>query len=202
MPVKLSVSASPASSWDPLRMVHRTNCLLCSAKVPLIGKIGVCALDVKARSKPSQSILTRLQAKGDFEVIVFGDKVILDEGMSLCSYVRSHLLTRCYCADVENWPEWYVHDSDLFRQSILTYIAISSLRSSPMDSLWTRLLLTQSYENRSASMICQCRRSYGTVACAFASLIRWECRLRNGWKSTEMVARLSSQPNWLSSCTN
>ena len=49
------------------------------AKPASLGVVGVCALDIKSESKPSRNILNRLASKG-FEVVVFGDKVIFDEG--------------------------------------------------------------------------------------------------------------------------
>lgn len=53
-----------------------------SAKRPPV-VLGICAMDVKARSKAMREIITRLVdiEKGGVEVKIFGDVVILEEGM-------------------------------------------------------------------------------------------------------------------------
>ncbi len=60
--------------------------------------LGVCAMDVKARSRAMREIIIRLveRARGTIEVKVFGDKVILDEGKS-CKLFRRGVsdIARC-----------------------------------------------------------------------------------------------------------
>lgn len=59
---------------------------LTGGKAPVV-TLGVCAMDVKARSKAMREILTRLVdiEKGGVDVQIFGDVVILEEGECLSS---------------------------------------------------------------------------------------------------------------------
>ncbi|KAF2712234.1 hypothetical protein K504DRAFT_464312 [Pleomassaria siparia CBS 279.74] len=57
---------------------------------PFKGSIGLCALESKARSKPARSIFGKLN--GEFDVKVFGDKIILDEEVTnwpVCDFLVS-----------------------------------------------------------------------------------------------------------------
>ena len=66
--------------------------------------LGVCAMDVKARSKAMREILTRLveRAKSAIEVKVFGDKVITDEGEPMV------VLFSLFYSDVYRFQMWEI----------------------------------------------------------------------------------------------
>lgn len=63
---------------------------------PKVGRIGVCAMEHKARSKPCRAILNNLQQTGDFEIVMFNDKAILDEPIEswpTCDFLISFFST-------------------------------------------------------------------------------------------------------------
>ena len=79
----MSAGSATQGSLEPvvpaLANPNQTNAAPAKAVV-----VGVCAMDVKARSKAMREILTRLVERGGntVDVKIFGDKAILDEGLT------------------------------------------------------------------------------------------------------------------------
>lgn len=46
-------------------------------------RLGICAMDKKAKSKPMREILTRLPEE-IFEIVIFGDECILNQPIESC----------------------------------------------------------------------------------------------------------------------
>lgn len=54
--------------------------------------IGVCVMEKKVYCSPMEQILERLRAFGEFEIIIFGDKVILEDPIEM--YVMGSQLAK------------------------------------------------------------------------------------------------------------
>lgn len=74
-----SISESPSGSSSP-RSSSQLDRDSFDVNRPRPVILGICAMDVKARSKAMREIITRILDRGQVDVKIFGDKVILDEG--------------------------------------------------------------------------------------------------------------------------
>jgi inositol hexakisphosphate/diphosphoinositol-pentakisphosphate kinase len=91
MPPPKSPSTSRFLNFEKDKRPGSPGQLSPSLKHPTV-VLGVCAMDVKARSKAMREILTRLVEieKGGVEVKIFGDVVILEEGVFSCCLKKRH----------------------------------------------------------------------------------------------------------------
>jgi inositol hexakisphosphate/diphosphoinositol-pentakisphosphate kinase len=79
----MSSASATLTSFEPVvSALSHPNQIANSAPAKAV-VVGVCAMDVKGRSKAMREILTRLVERGGnmVDVKIFGDKVILDEGL-------------------------------------------------------------------------------------------------------------------------
>ncbi|GJJ07543.1 hypothetical protein Clacol_001745 [Clathrus columnatus] len=140
-----SLSPSPTTSSENFSVISKQDIWMrynnLSPNMPASCVLGVCAMDIKARSKAMREILTRIKerSKGAIEIKVFGDKVILDEGMyKLCITTRvstdDHLRGR-ELATLVDFPLWKaVSYVKLRRPFCINDLATQSL-------LWDRRLV-------------------------------------------------------------
>lgn len=108
-------------------------------------------MDVKARSKAMREILTRIveRSRGVIDVKVFGDKVILDEGIINASFPCLVLWLTCVSADVENWPRCDVlisfFSTDFPLDKAISYVKLRQPHCindlPPQALLWDRRLV-------------------------------------------------------------
>lgn len=114
-------------------------------------KIGICAMDKKAKSKPMKAILERLLAFGEFETELFGDDNILN-------YPVSQWPT-CDC--LLSW-----HSEGFPLKKVTNYIAALgfSYSKQQMESRWycCRLSNMQRCESHTLSTTCSCKTSCWT----------------------------------------
>lgn len=150
--------------------------------------VGVCAMDVKARSKPMREIITRLveRGRGSIEVKLFGEQVILGEGVlrdSLVSWLEDGRANDCG-ANLQTWR--------IGRDAI--FLLVSSVPTFP----FSKLSSMSSYGTQSASTTCTLKRSSGTGASSSVCSITSLSPLPNGSLSRGMVEQSWTQSSWRS----
>ncbi|KAF8320674.1 cortical actin cytoskeleton protein asp1 [Clavulina sp. PMI_390] len=92
----LNVADAPSTSSSP-RSSHQLDRELFENHQPPPVILGICAMDVKARSKAMREIVTRILERSNVEVKIFGDKVILDEPVG--NWPRCDLLISFFSTD-------------------------------------------------------------------------------------------------------
>jgi len=154
-------------------------------------RAGVAAMDRKARSRPMRNILSRLLATGKFEITVFGDKVILDEGMpGSFIYGCPCVAYSSPCTDIENWPicdfliSFYSDGFPIDKASEFHSVSTTTIRNRSLSSDVQSPL--SSFENPSVSTTCRFKKCSGIDESSYKSSTRSVYRLRTDSNVTEM----------------